>query len=265
MATVGNQAEMPFLDHLEELRWRIMWSLLALVVCVGLSFVVLLKYDAIRFLALPILPYVPDEHLITTHPAGAFKIVMSAAFALGAVFASPVVVYQIWAFLSPALHKHEKRVIIPVLIFGAFLFLGGVALAFFALIPLTLRFLLGVQSTVITPMISANEYFGFALSFSMIMGAVFEMPIVVLALTALGLVTPALLSKYRRHAFVICLVASAFITPGQDPVSLAAVAIPLVGLYEVSVLCSRFVYRRRERREAEREAERAAEEAGATA
>lgn len=261
MATVGNQAEMPFLDHLEELRWRIMWSLLALVICVGVSFVVLLRYDAIKFLALPILPYLQDERLITTHPAGAFKIVMSAAFALGGVFASPVVIYQIWSFLSPALHKHEKRVIIPVLIFGVFLFLGGVALAYFALIPLTLRFLLGVQSTVITPMISANEYFGFAISFSLIMGAVFEMPIVVLALTALGLVTPAMLSKYRRHAFVICLVASAFITPGQDPVSLAAVAIPLVGLYEVSVLCSRFVFRRRERREAER----AAEEAGAPA
>ncbi len=261
MATVGNQAEMPFLDHLEELRWRIMWSLLALVICVGVSFVVLLRYDAIKFLALPILPYLQDERLITTHPAGAFKIVMSAAFALGAVLASPVVVYQIWSFLSPALHKHEKRVIIPVLIFGVFLFLGGVALAYFALIPLTLRFLLGVQSTVITPMISANEYFGFAISFSLIMGAVFEMPIVVLALTALGVVTPAMLSKYRRHAFVICLVASAFITPGQDPVSLAAVAIPLVGLYEVSVLCSRFVFRRRERREAER----AAEEAGVPA
>ena len=261
MATVGNQAEMPFLDHLEELRWRIMWSLLALVICVGVAFVVLLRYDAIKFLALPILPYLQDERLITTHPAGAFKIVMSTAFALGAVLASPVVVYQVWSFLSPALHKHEKRVIIPVLIFGVFLFLGGVALAYFALIPLTLRFLLGVQSTVITPMISATEYFGFALSFSLIMGAVFEMPIVVLALTALGLVTPAMLSKYRRHAFVICLVASAFITPGQDPVSLAAVAIPLVGLYEVSVLCSRFVFRRRERRDAER----AAEEAGAPA
>jgi sec-independent protein translocase protein TatC len=152
-------------------------------------------------------------------------------------------------------------VVIPVLIFGAFLFLAGVALAFFGLIPLTLRFLLGVQSTVITPMISANEYFGFAIGFSLVMGAVFEMPIVVLALTALGLVTPAMLTRYRRHAVVICLVASAFITPGQDPLTLAAVFLPLVGLYEVSIICSHFVYRRRQRREAEREAEHA----GATA
>lgn len=257
MATVGNQAEMPFLEHLEELRWRIMWSLLALAICVVVSFVVLLRYDAIRILALPILPYVPDQHLITTHPAGAFKIVMSAALALGAIFASPVIIYQVWAFLSPALHKHEKKVVIPVLIFGALLFLAGVALAFFGLIPLTLRFLLGVQSTVITPMISANEYFGFAIGFSLVMGAVFEMPIVVLALTALGIVTPAMLTRYRRHAIVICLVASAFITPGQDPLTLAAVFLPLVGLYEVSIICSHFVYRRRQRREAEQDAEHA--------
>src|SRR5688572_19918576 len=177
MAKVGNQAEMPFLEHLEELRWRLMWSGLALVITVAASFVVLLKYDAIQYLAAPVLHYLPEKKLIFTHPAAAFKVTMSAAFAMGAVLSSPVIFYHIWAFLSPALHKHEKRVVIPVLIFGLFLFLGGVALAFFALIPLTLRFLLGVQSTVITPMISANEYFGFALSFSMIMGAVFEMPI----------------------------------------------------------------------------------------
>ncbi len=257
MATVGNQAEMPFLEHLEELRWRIMWSLLALVICGVVSFVVLLRYDAIKILAQPILPYVPDRHLITTHPAGAFKIVMTAAFALGAIFASPVIFYQVWAFLSPALHKHEKKVVIPVLIFGAFLFLAGVSLAFFGLIPLTLRFLLSVQSTVITPMISANEYFGFAIGFSLVMGAVFEMPIVVLALTALGIVTPATLTRYRRHAIVICLVASAFITPGQDPLTLAAVFLPLVGLYEVSIICSHFIYRRQQRRQAEQDAEHA--------
>ena len=257
MANVGNQAEMPFLEHLEELRWRIMWSLLALIICVGVAFTVLLKYDAISLLAAPIRPYLPNGKLITTHPAGAFRIVMSTSFALGAVFASPVIFYQLWAFLSPALHRHEKKVVIPVLIFGALLFLGGVSLAYFALIPLTLAFLLNVQSTVITPMISVTDYFDFAISFSLIMGAVFELPIAVLALTALGIVTPAFLSQYRRHALVVCLVAAAFITPGQDPVSLAAVALPLVGLYEVSVICSHLVFKRREKREAARAAEEA--------
>ena len=200
MAKVGYQAEMPFLEHLEELRWRLMWSGLALVITVAASFVVLLKYDAIQYLAMPVLPYLQEKKLIYTHPAAAFKVTMSAAFALGAVLASPVIFYHIWAFLSPALHKHEKRVVIPVLIFGLFLFLGGLALAFFGLIPLTLRMLLSVQSSVLSPMISISDYFGFAISFCLIMGAVFELPIVVLALTALGVVTPAFLNKFRRHA-----------------------------------------------------------------
>ena len=257
MAKVGNQSEMPFLEHLEELRWRIMWSLLALILCVGVSFAILLKYDAIKFLAQPVLPYLQGAKLVYTHPAGAFKITMSLAFALGGVLASPVLMYQFWSFMSPALHKHEKKVVVPVLVFGVLLFLAGVALAFYALIPLTLGMLLRVQSSVLQPMISVTEYFDFAISFSLIMGAVFEMPIVVLALTALGIVTPAFLNKYRRHALVLCLVASAFITPGADPFSLAAVALPLIGLYEVSVICSVFVYRRRQRREAMRQAEEA--------
>jgi sec-independent protein translocase protein TatC len=251
---------MPFLEHLEELRWRILWSLLALIIGVVVAFTVLLKYDAIKFLAQPILPYLPDGRLITTHPAGAFKIVMSAAFAIGFVVASPVIVYQFWAFLSPALYKHEKKVVIPVLIFGALLFLGGVSLAYFVLIPLTLNFLLNVQSSVIAPMIDVTRYFDFAISFSLIMGLVFELPIAIIALTALGLVTPAFLNRYRRHALVGCLVSSAFITPGQDPVSLAAVALPLIGLYEVSVVCSMVIFRRREKKRL-----REAEEAGAPA
>jgi sec-independent protein translocase protein TatC len=245
---------MPFLDHLEELRWRLLWSALALIIGVVISFTVMLKYDAISLLAAPILPLLDGQKLVTTEPAAAFKITMSASFLSGAVLASPVIFYQLWSFLAPALYKHEKKVVIPVLSFGAILFGGGVALAFFGLIPLTLRMLLSVQSSVIEPMISVSGYFDFALGFALVMGLVFEMPIVVLALTALGIVTPAFLRKFRRHAIVICLVSSAFITPGQDPMSLAAVAVPLVLLYEVSVLCSSLVHRRRERREREREA-----------
>lgn len=248
---------MPFLDHLEELRWRLLWSVLALIITTLGSFFIMLKYDAIRYLATPILQYLPDEKLITTHPAGAFRITMSASFASGFVLASPIVAYQFWSFLSPALYKHEKKVVIPVLFFAMVLFAGGVSLAFFGLIPLTLNMLMNVQSSVIQPMISVTEYFDFALAFSLIMGAVFELPILVIALTALGLTTPMFLSKFRRHALVICLVASAFITPGQDPFSLAAVAVPLIALYELSIMCSWFIYRRKQRKAklaAEREA-----------
>jgi sec-independent protein translocase protein TatC len=258
---VGTPSEMPFLEHLEELRWRILWSLVAMIIGVVVAFTIMLKYDAIRFLAEPILPFLQGQKLVYTHPAAAFKITMSLSFAVGFVFASPVVVYQFWSFLSPALYRHEKKVVIPVLIFGAVLFMSGVALAFYGLIPLTLAMLTKVQSSILQPMITVEGYFSFAISFCLIMGAVFELPILIMALTALGMVTPAFLNKFRRHALVICIVAAAFITPGQDPFSLAAVALPLIGLYEVSIVCSMVIHRRRERKERERESQAA----GATA
>ena len=248
MSNVGNQGEMPFLDHLEELRWRLMWAGLALVIGVIISFTVMLKYDAIRFLAAPILPLLPQGKLITSDPTAAFKITMTASFACGGVLASPVIFYQTWAFLSPALYAHERKVIGAVLAFGVLLFGAGVSLAFFGLIPMTLKMLLSVQSSVLEPMISVSGYFDFAIGFMLIMGIVFELPIVVLALTALGIVNPSMLRRFRRHAVVVCLIVSAFITPGQDPFSLAAVAVPLVGLYEISVICSAFIVRRRERK-----------------
>jgi sec-independent protein translocase protein TatC len=114
-------------------------------------------------------------------------------------------------------------------------------------------------------MITASEYFDFTVSLSLVLGAVFELPIAVLALTALGIVTPEFLNKFRRHAVVVCLVGAAFITPGQDPFSLMAIAIPLYLLYELSVVGSVVVHRRRLRRDAQRDAEAAADAAAEAA
>ncbi|MGH7710292.1 MAG: twin-arginine translocase subunit TatC, partial [Gemmatimonadaceae bacterium] len=158
------------------------------------------------------------------------------------------VLYQIWSFLSPALYSSEKRVVIPVFFFGTILFLCGIALSYFVILPITLRFLFSIQAASLDMMISAREYFGFAIAMSLAMGAVFELPIVIIGLTAVGVVTPRFLQKFRRYAVVLCLVASALITPGADPLSLLALALPLYGLYEVSVIASAVVYRRRMRR-----------------
>ena len=245
-----NAAEMPFLDHLEELRWRILRSLVALILGVLIAFVIMTRYDVIRILEIPIAPFLQGGKLVYTHPADPFRIVMSFSIAIGAILASPVILYQVWAFLSPALYAHEKKVMIPVLIFGAMLFLCGVALSYFVILPLTLTFLSGFQATGLQPMITARDYFDFAIGMSLALGLVFELPIAVLALTAIGIVTPMFLLKYRRHATVLCLVGSAFITPGADPFSLLALAAPLYLLYEVSVITSGWVYRRRLRKQA---------------
>jgi sec-independent protein translocase protein TatC len=241
--------EMPFLDHLEELRWRLVWSLLALCVGFAVAFALLSKLDFLVLLQKPIRPYLEGRSLVITRPGEALGIVLNAALMFGVVFASPVIGYQLWAFLSPALYQHEKRVIIPVLMAAVALFLAGVALAFFVVLPLSLNFLLTFQTGALEPMITASGYFGFALGMAFAFGITFELPLLILALTALGVVTPQFLVTYRRHAIVLCAVASAFITPGADPTSMFALAVPLYLLYEVSVVLSAVLYRRRLRRE----------------
>ena len=251
-------AEMPFLDHLEELRWRLIWSLLAFMVGVIIAFALLMRGDVIAVLEQPILPHLNGQRLVYTHPGDPFKIVLSISLVLGAILALPVIVYQIWSFLAPALYRHEKRLIIPVFMGGTVLFLAGVAMAYFVALPLTLGFLMNFQAASLDPMITAADYFSFATSMALAFGVVFELPMVIVALTAFGIVTPMLLNKYRRHAIVACAVVSAVITPGDLISTTIALAIPLYLLYELSVVLSIGVYRRRLKREARILAESAA-------
>ncbi len=261
----GGQAEMPFLDHLEELRWRILWSLLALVIGVGIGFWVMMRFEVISILIEPFKPYLGAQgKLIYTHPADTFRILMTSSLLIGTLLALPVILWHVWGFLSPALYSHEKKVVIPVLIFATLLFMAGIALSWFLILPLTLKFFSTIQPAGLQPMLSVTETLGFAMSMSLAMGAVFELPIAILALSVLGLVTPRLLHRFRRFALVGAVVVAAFITPGQDPFSLFALAGPLYLLYEVSVLMSALVHRRRLKREA-REREATGDEAGAPA
>ena len=241
--------EMPFLDHLEELRMRLFWIAGAILLGIVVAFFLLSKLDIIRVLERPILPYLHGRNLIYTHPGTSFSILLNASLVLGIIIAAPVIVGQLWGFMSPALYPHEKRVVIPVLVGMVVLFLLGIALSYFVVLPLTLGFLMGIESSALTPMISATEYFDFAIAMCVASGVIFEVPVAVLLLTALGLITPRFLSKYRRHAIVICLVAAAFITPGGDPYSLMALAIPLYLLYELSVVVSLIAFRKRIRRQ----------------
>jgi sec-independent protein translocase protein TatC len=252
---VPTQAEMPFLDHLEELRWRLFKIAIALMLGVGAAFTLLYtkNFDLIEILARPIKPYIRGP-LMVTHPSDLFDIVMNASIAIGVIVASPVIVWQIWGFLSPALYKHEKKIVIPTLVGAALLFLCGIALCYFYVLPATFGFLLGFQSASVEVKPTVHEYFGFVLAMCLAFGAIFEMPIVILLLTMIGFVKPQFLSKFRRHAFVLCLIASAIITPGSDPTTLMLLTIPLYFLYELSIGLSRIVFMRRERRIAAQEA-----------
>jgi sec-independent protein translocase protein TatC len=254
MSKQAPTGEMPFLDHLEELRVRLFWSVGALVVCTLVAFTVVWNYPVIDLISAPIQPYLTGGKLIYTHPADPVAIVLKVAFGLGLAAASPMLVYQAWAFLSPALHPHEKRVVVPVLIGAVGLFLIGCTLSVLWVLPITLELLGGIASNSLQQMISAQEYFSFAVSLTLAFGAVFELPILIVALTALGLVTPGTLAKFRRHAFVGMLILSAVITPGDLIISTLMLFIPLYGLYELSIVLSWFVYRAK-RRKARREEE----------
>ncbi len=242
--------EMPFLDHLEELRWRLVWSIGALAVGVAIGVFIVLKYNVILFLEKPILPYLRGQKLAITHPADSFTVLMSASLAIGGIIALPMVLYQLWAFLSPALYKKEKKVIIPSIFAGTLLFICGVTLAYFFVLPLALAYLMTLESDALTPVIMASEYFGFVTTLCVAFGAVFELPLAITGLTALGLIKPQFLSKYRRHAIVACWAIAAIITPGDFLGTTFALAIPLYLLYEISVALSYIIYRRREKRHA---------------
>ena len=243
---MGSSAEMPFLDHLEELRWRIIWSLAAVVVGVVVGFVLVLKFNLLLWIQEPIAPYLHGRRLMNTHPGGGFSIIMQTSLIIGIVLALPVVIYQAWLFLAPALHRHEKKVVLPVILGAVALFVCGAALAWYFVIPMTLRFLTSMGDEAFDQMISATEYFGFVTSLALAMGAVFELPIVILALSALGLVTPKMLARFRRHAIIGSFVVAAFISPGDAATASLFLTAPLYLLYEFSILLSRIVFRKRQ-------------------
>ncbi len=246
----SNNGEMPFLDHLEELRWRIIYSLLALGVAVGLGFWLAVQYDAVGLLARPIIPLIPQHKLAYLHPSEGFTVILDTAMTFGFVLASPVIIYQVWAFLAPALKKHERRVGLGVLFSGLVLFVSGAALAYFVVVPLALPWLFSFGGPSLVPLITAEDYFSFIFAMVLTFGVSFELPIVILALAALGVVTPMFLTKYRRHAIVLIVIVGAFLTPGDMVWTTIALSVPLYGLYELSVLAAYVIYRRKMRRRA---------------
>src|SRR3989475_6826974 len=195
----------------------------------------------------PIKPLLPDGKLKFTHPTEPFFITLKFAFVLGLVLSSPVVIYQAWAFLAPALYPREKRLIVPALSAGVVLFLGGATIAYLWVLPRALRVLFAFQQNVFDPIITAEGYFGFAAQIMIGFGVVTELPLVVVILAALGLVTPQLLARNRRYSIALSAVAAALLTP-PDAVSMLIMMVPLLLLYEVSIVCAWIVTKRRARR-----------------
>jgi sec-independent protein translocase protein TatC len=233
---------MPFLDHLEELRWRVIWSLLALVILSVAGFFIVTQLDVIGILQRPIRQVMPDRNLLYTSPTTPVIVTFKLAFVVGFVLALPLLAYHAWAFFSPALYEHERRFVVPAIAVGFVLFLAGIAMAYFLVLPLGLRFLLGFQAESLSPIITVDEYLRFATRLILAFGLIFEMPVALVLLSTLGLVTPAFLRKYRRHALVVLATASALLTPADVGTMLMLLA-PMVLLYEFSIWLVRLVSR----------------------
>src|ERR1700754_4104332 len=169
--------EMPFLDHLEELRWRIIYSLGGVVVGLAIGLYFAFAFNILDVLQAPMLPYTNGHRLSVLHPMDGFTIRIQLAFVIGLIVAAPVILYQLWAFLAPALHKPEKRVVIPVLFAAAVLFLLGVALAWFYVLPVSLKWFDSLNGGTFELNYVASEYFSFAANMALAFGLAFEVPL----------------------------------------------------------------------------------------
>ena len=238
----SNNESMPFLDHLEELRWRLIKSIASVLIGAVISFSFI--DQIIEFLVQPTEALKNSMDLQVLKVQGMFMIKWSIALFGGIIISIPVLTFQIWKFVAPGLYIDEKKYIIPLIIFTFLSFLCGLIFAYMIVIPFSLSFFTSVGFEGIQNNFSINYYFSFITWLMIGSGLIFELPVIVFILSVIGLLTPAFMRHYRRYAIVIILVLSAFITP-PDPVSLVLMSIPLLVLYEVSIGVSWLVNRKK--------------------
>ncbi len=222
-----------FFDHLDELRVRLMKSIAAFVIAVFVFYP--FSRDVLHLLVKPV------GQLMFTSPSDAFMAHITLSLWGGLFLAFPVILYQVWQFVSSGLIEKEQRYI---LIFGPFsliLFLIGGLFAYFVVIPISLKFLLSFSSEAIVPMIEIKNYISFVGSFILCFGVIFELPLIIMFLTKIGIATPAFLVQKRRHAIILMLIVSAVLTP-PDVISQLLMALPLIVLYEISIWVSKCTY-----------------------
>ena len=241
-------AEMPFLDHLEELRWRLLWALLAIVVGSGFGIWAVMHFDVLGLLIDPIRPHLETGKLTYLSPSDPFFLTLRLGLTVGFLLASPVVMYQLWSFVAPALLPSEKRAIVPSLYLGLVLFAGGVAMAYYIALPITLEFFMTTfQVESLEAQIVAGQYLSLVVKMLIAFGAIFEVPVVVLVLSAMGLVTSAFLREKRRYAIAGMAILAALLTPGDVITLTIMMMLPLIILYELSIGLAVMMERRRAR------------------
>ena len=239
----SGDVEMPFLEHLEELRQRIIYILIGLVIGTIAAWVFI---DFLVDYILLIPAKNAELKLQNLKPFGQLFLYFQVALIAGFVVSVPNFFYQLWRFISPALQVKEKRYIKWIVFFSSLCFLSGIVFAYYLMLPLTLKFAAAFGSEDIENNIAITEYFSIIISVMLAAGVVFELPIMSFFLSKLGIVTPKLMRRFRKHSIIVILALAAVLTPGTDPIAQLLLAIPLVLLYEISIFVSKYSQKRSE-------------------
>ena len=219
-------------DHLTELRGRIIKSVIA--VAVGVAFCAWQIDAVVAFLTSPV------ERLYVMKPAEAFLIYMKIALWSGVIAASPVLFYQLWAFLLPAFTRHEKKGLLLFVPLSTMLFLGGISFSFFIVLPQGLRFFMSFAMESVQPLWSLAGYLEFAVLMVVPFSVIFNLPVALVVLARMGLVSSIQLKSFRKYVIVISFAIAAVITPTTDMISQSLLAVPMIILYEVSLVFIRY-------------------------
>lgn len=231
--------EMGFLDHLEELRWRVIKAFIGVVVG-GILAGIFIDYIMNDFLLSPARNTTPPMELINLKPYGQLVLYMEVILVCGIILSIPNLFYQLWKFIEPGLLPSERRYISSIVIFSSICFLGGISFAYFVMLPTALKFFAAFGTQAITNNIAVDEYFSFVLSVMLAAGVVFELPMISFFLSKLGILTPKFMRRYRKHAIIIILLLAGILTPSPDVTSQLLLGIPLLILYEISIIISKY-------------------------
>jgi sec-independent protein translocase protein TatC len=229
--------KLPFTAHLEELRNRLIICFLAVMVAFVIAY--FFKERLFEIMVRPLTQVMgPGETLIYTGLPEAFFTFLKVAFLASLLLASPVIIYQFWMFVAPGLYDKEKRLLIPIMLLSCFFFIGGALFGYFVVFPFGFKFFLGFANDIIRPMPAMKEYLSFASKMLLAFGMVFELPLVLTFLAKLGIVSVDFLKKNRKYALLLAFIIGAILTP-PDVISQILMAVPLLLLYEVSIIGAR--------------------------
>jgi sec-independent protein translocase protein TatC len=240
MAPRSVDDKMPFLEHLGELRTRIMRSLFCLLA--GTLIALPFSERIVDFLARPVTKL--GYKLVFTAPAEAFWVQMKVGLIVGLFLASPGILWQVWAFIAPGLHEHEKKYAAPFVIIGSLMFILGGAFSLFVVTPNAIAFLLSYARETLQPMITLENHIDFLLKFTLAFGAVFEVPLAITLLSRMGIVNARMLARNRKYAILGAFIAGAILTPTPDAFNQTLMAGPIIILYEVGIICARLFGRK---------------------